>query len=214
MWYLVNMNDLRNTEFVIFDVETTGLSPANGDRIVEIAALKIKNLKPFTKFHSLIDPQREISAGAFAVNGITREMIAGAPKAGEVLPHFLTYIENAVVVAYNVKFDEGFLSYELSLLNQKLAENIIIIDALKMARVLLPYLNRHSLWYVARSLGIEDEQSHRAMADVQMTWQVFLKLLEVASRQKINDTQTFVKRFSCNRGLYRYGKRILHLEKF
>ena len=211
---LVNMNDLKNTEFVIFDVETTGLSPVNGDRIVEIAALKIKNLSPVTKFHSLIDPEREISAGAFAINGITREMITGAPKAGEVLPHFLTYIETAVVVAYNAKFDEGFLSYELSLLNQKLAENIIIIDALKMARVLLPYLNRYSLWYVAKSLGIEDEQSHRAMADVQMTWQVFLKLLEIASRQKINDTQTFVKRFSYNRGFYQYGKRTLHLEKF
>jgi len=190
------MNNYNNTEFIIFDVETTGLSPSGGDRIVEIAALKIKDFKPYTKFHSLINPQRDIFAGASAVNGITREMLHDAPTAQEVLPHFLKYIQNTVLVAYNAKFDVSFVANEVSLLGERFNETMAVIDVLKMARGLLPGLRQYPLWFVAQSLGVEEQQQHRALTDVMLTWEVFRKLIEIAERKNIHDVNGLTKLFA------------------
>ena len=172
------MDDLIKPAFVIFDVETTGLFPETGDRIVEIAALKIVDLQIVDKFHSLVDPKREISFGAYEVNGITPEMLKGAPEAKDVLPRLLKFLGPAHLVGHNVRFDLGFLCHELSLLDMKLHEKTMVVDTLKLARRILPSLDRYPLWLVAESLGIEIEQRHRAMADVELTLQVFQKLIE------------------------------------
>lgn len=171
---------MRKQEFVIFDVETTGLSPHGGDRIVEIAALKIKNLTPVDKFYSLIDPEREVSFGAFQVNGITSEMLMGAPKSSKVLPRFMEFIGSAGLVGHNVKFDLNFICHELSILGLSLDEKALIIDTLKLSRNLLPQIGRHPLWLVAQTLGVKKNQKHRAMADVELIYQVFSKLIELA----------------------------------
>ena len=176
--------ELIKPEFVIFDVETTGLFPETGDRIVEIAALKITNLQIVDKFYSLVDPKREISMGAYEVNGITPEMLQGAPEAKEVLPRFLKFLGAAHLVGHNIKFDLSFLCYELSLLGRKLHEGMMVVDTLKLARSVLPSLDRYPLWLVAESLGIEMDQKHRAMADVELTFRVFQKLIEKKRAQK------------------------------
>ncbi|HOW35433.1 MAG TPA: exonuclease domain-containing protein [Candidatus Omnitrophota bacterium] len=190
------MKNFERTEFVIFDVETTGLSPERGDRVVEIAALKVKNSKALGTFHSLVDPEREISFGAFEVNGISAEMLEGAPKSGEILPDFLKFIDGAVLVGHNVSFDLGFLREELSLNGLSLNSKIPVADTLKMARGLMPNLGRYPLWFVAQSLGIEMRQQHRAMADVYLTYEIFCRLAILAEQKGINDTQTFVQLFS------------------
>ena len=172
------MSNIKNLEFIIFDVETTGLSPVGGDRIIEIAALKIKDLKPVDQFHSLIDPQREIFADSIQVNGITPEMVAGSPKSNEVLPKFLAFLGKAVLVGHNVKFDLGFLCYELALAGKWLSDKTVIVDTLKMSRELLPHLGRYSLWFVADCLGVKKEQTHRAQSDVELTYDVFCRLVK------------------------------------
>lgn len=180
------MGTLKNEEFVVFDVETTGLSPAYGDRIIEIAALRIKNLKFLDSFHSLINPERPISWGAQRVNGISDEMVAQAPTAKQILPEFLRFIEGACLVGHNLRFDLGFLKHELERMDSSL-EKFPSVDTLKMARSFIPYLSSYSLLSVASALEVGYAQKHRAMADVEMTGHVFKKLLTVAEQKKIMD---------------------------
>ncbi len=187
------MITIRKSEFIIFDVETTGLSPTFGDRVIEIAALKIKNLKPMDEFHSFVDPQRKISWGAFLVNGISQEMLEGAPKAREVLPKFMEFLGEGYLIGHNVGFDLGFLTNELTLIRYPLEKEFMALDTVKMARMFLPGLRRYPLWFVARSLGIDRIQQHRAMSDVRLTFEVFCRLIEIAERNDIHDLSTLTK---------------------
>src|SRR5437868_6642802 len=126
--------NIKNTEFVVFDVETTGLSAIDGDRIIEIAAMKIRGEKVIDKFYSLVNPQRLIPPGASRVNNITDDMVADAPSAIEVLPQMVSFISSSCVAGHNVRFDLGFLAYELALMGRKLNEGTPAIDTLKMSR--------------------------------------------------------------------------------
>ena len=190
------MSGMKQKEFVVFDVETTGLSPLSGDRIIEIAAWKIKDLKPTKKFHSLINPEREISWGAYQVNGISQAMVAQVPKAKEVLPRFLEFIDGSLLVGHNVKFDLGFLSHELSLLGLPWEDKTAAIDTIKMARALLPGLMSYSLASVSEAFGIEMNQRHRAMSDVELTFAVFRHLLENAARKELTSVDVIINLFS------------------
>ena len=89
-------------EFTIFDVETTGLFPYSGDKICEIAAVRVdSSCKRPKKFSALVDPERAISYGAFSVNGITSRMVAGKPTIDKVLPGFLEFAKESILVADN-----------------------------------------------------------------------------------------------------------------
>ncbi len=186
---------IHNTEFVIFDVETTGLSPRWGDRLIEIAGLRLKKMKPVGRFESLVNPRRLISPGAMAVNGISQDMVDGAPAADEVLPRFLAFARGACLVAHNARFDVGFLNSELSLTGGRLDLEAPVIDTLKMARLLLPGLGRYSLAVVARFFGAVQQQTHRAMSDVMLTYEIFAPLLSLAGERKINDIQDLAAHF-------------------
>ena len=190
------MSMIKDKEFVVFDVETTGLSPMNGDRVVEIAALKIRDFKVVDEFHSLVNPGREISYDAFLVNGISQKMVQDAPMASTVMPAFCGFIEGTCLVGHNVKFDLGFLTNELLLLGLKLHPRTVALDTVKMARVLIPGLNSYSLASVSYSLGITQIQRHRAMSDVQMTWEVFERLRQNAERKALSDWKTWMELFT------------------
>ena len=189
------MKNFIDDEFVILDVETTGLSAAGGDRIIELAALKIKGLQTATQFHSFINPEREISPEAFAVNGINAEMLADAATAQEILPDFFEFLGEDIVVGHNIKFDLGFLLQEASRARLSWGDNIPTICTVKMARALLPEIARYPLWLVAQTLGIETAQEHRALSDVHLTWAVFRRLLDRANRRDITDSQMLVRLF-------------------
>lgn len=175
------MQNLKEKEFVVFDVETTGLSPASGDRIIEIAALKVKNLKPGERFHSMVDPQRPLSFAAFEVNGISEQMLAGAPRCCDILSDFLKFIGTATLIGHNIRFDLNFLYYELELAGIKLAREVKSVDTIYLARQMMPQLKRYPLWLVADALGIRESQKHRAMADVDITFEVFYRLIHMAN---------------------------------
>lgn len=170
---------LAEAHFTIFDFETTGLYPYRGDRICEIGAIRVKpGLSKQTKFHSMVDPKRSISKSAFFVNGITEDMLKGAPTIEEILPVFIKFIEKSVLVAYNAGFDLGFLEYALGG-EKSILNDYAVVDALTLARRLFPSIGRYNLSNVARSLGIRSDKKHRAMSDASMTLKVFEKELSI-----------------------------------
>ncbi len=181
------MKDFKNTEFVVLDVETTGLSPANGDRVIEVAALKVRDLCVVDRFHSLIDPERPLSYGAFLVNGITPEMLKDAPTAREVLPDLFDFLGKACLVGHNIRFDLGFLWQEVRLSGRDWGHKHQALDTVRLARWLIPELRHYRLQAVAYHLAIDEVQQHRAMADVELTWAIFSKMLEMAFRRDVSE---------------------------
>lgn len=176
---------LDRASFTIFDVETTGLYPYSGDRICEIGALRVgPKGKMAKRFHSLVDPKRPISYGAFSVNGITDCMVKGKPTIRDILPNFLKFIDGSVLVAYNAGFDLGFIECALGE-DRQILEDYYIIDALRLARRLFPAAGRYNLKVLCDSLGIRSGSEHRAMADVLMTWKVFEKELNLLRLQGV-----------------------------
>lgn len=193
--------NLEEIEFTIFDTETTGLDFEGGDRIVEIAGIRFKGKKKIAVFHILVNPQRPISAGAFQVNRISPEMLKDAPKMDTALPGFLEFIQGSCLCSYNAPFDLGFLNREIKLAGKGLlSKDTAVIDILLMAKMLLPGLNRYALWFVADKLGVKIEQKHRALSDVELTWEVFNRLKEILIQKGIIDFNNFLNLFGINPG--------------
>ncbi len=190
--------DLNEVEFTIFDTETTGLAPEAGDRIIEIAAIKFRAKNRTGEFEALVNPHRQISEAAFAVNKISPDMLKNAPEIKEVMPKFINFIQGTCLCSYNAGFDLEFLNNELKIIGQNNLEDIIVVDILKMARRLLPGLERYALWFVAERLGIKTQQIHRAFSDVELTLGVFNRLKEILETKGILDFLNFSHLFTIN----------------
>lgn len=190
--------DINEVEFTIFDTETTGLEPESGDRIVEIAGIRFRGQEKIATFQTLVNPGRPISEAAFAVNQITAEMLKDAPAINTILPEFLKFIQGSCLCSYNAGFDWGFLNNELRLAGMPVLKDIVVVDILKMAKRLLPGLERYALSFVADKLGVKMAQKHRALSDVELTWEVFHKLKEILSRKDIFDFANFASLFGIN----------------
>ncbi len=188
--------NIEDIELVIFDTETTGLDPSSGDRIVELAALKFKGLEKISEFQTLVNPGRPISEAAFAVNKISPEMLKDAPQPKEAIPKFIDFIQGSCLCSYNAGFDLEFLNNEFKILGIPALKDILIIDALKMAKRLMPGLERYALWFVADTLGIKTKQQHRAFSDVELTLAVFNKLKDMLKTNKITDFNKLIGLFS------------------
>lgn len=177
------MSFLKSYSFTAFDVETTGLDPRRGDRIVEIAGVKIENgvVQGEKTFVSFVNPQREISAAAGVVNRILAEELIGAPPIEEVLPSFLSFTSGSILVAHNAPFDISFLEAE----KEGCWGYIEIPDCLctlQLSRSAFPHEYQHNLDTVARRLKLKStEVRHRALPDVLLTAQAFLKMIDVSN---------------------------------
>ncbi len=164
--------------YTVFDTETTGLSPYKGDRVIELAALKIIDGKISQEtFVTLINPERNIPYAASSVNGITDAMVKDAPVMFDVLPYFMEFIGDSVIVAHNAKFDMRFLESEIKLcgLDNKLPQSICTVE---MSRKLFPYQRYHNLDVVTKRIGVKISDRHRALGDVIATAEVFLRFIE------------------------------------
>jgi DNA polymerase-3 subunit epsilon len=166
---------LADVEFAFFDVETTGLSPAYGHRVCEIACLCSRGGVEIARFESLVDPQRPISAGAYHVNHITPQMLAGAPSFDAIAGPLLALMQDAVLVAHNAPFDLGFLAAELEIAQLPPPEGLVI-DTLALARRTYNF-SRNGLSVLASALGLETGLAHRAMGDVWTTYQLLDRIL-------------------------------------
>jgi len=157
------------------DVETTGLDSTTGDRVCEIALLRVCGDQEIGRFESLVHPQRPMTPGAMAVNGITDAMLVDAPPFAAVLPQVQALLQDAVLVAHNARFDVGFLRYEWQIAGQTLP-SLAVVDTLALAQA--HYRFRHnSLGAIASELGIIPTSLHRAMADVLITRQVWQRFV-------------------------------------
>ncbi|MCM8792009.1 MAG: exonuclease domain-containing protein [Candidatus Omnitrophica bacterium] len=191
-------NHIDEIEFTIFDTETTGLEPQQGDRIIEIAAIKFKKDKILGNFESLINPLRHIPKTTQNINHITDEMVRNAPTIDKIIPSFLEFIQGSYLCAYNASFDFVFLQNELKLINLNLLKDTIVVDLLKMSKRLLPGLPRYALRFVAENLGIKTENLHRAFADVMISFEIFKKLKNILLSKGICDVDNFSHLFALN----------------
>ncbi len=170
--------------FVVFDIETTGLKPQEC-KITEIGAIKIENGEIVDKFSQLINPQVPIPQNITELTGISDDMVADKPAIDEVLPKFLDFCAGATVVAHNANFDCGFIRYNAAALN--LGFHNKIIDTLKMSKELFPNERKHSLDTVCKRLDVSLENHHRAVDDATATAEVFLKLAKMTKTNTSGD---------------------------
>ena len=161
----------------ILDVETTGLSPGRGDRVCEVAVLRVRNAEETGAWETLIDPVRPISPGASAVNGITDAMVRGAPRFEAVADRLLAEIGDAVLVAHNSAFDLGFLRAEFRRAGRELPD-LPVLDTLLLARRRFTFPS-NSLPRIAAAFELPTPFAHRAMGDVRTTCQVLHRLLRM-----------------------------------
>jgi DNA polymerase-3 subunit epsilon len=165
---------------IILDTETTGLDPALGHRIIEIAAVEIVNRRFTDKhYHQYVNPEREIDAGALEVHGITVEFLADKPKFREVAKEMLEFIEGAELIIHNAPFDVGFLDHELALLELQSLKNYCpqVTDTLKMAKGLHPG-KRNSLDALCERYQIDNSSRslHGALLDARLLAEVYLSM--------------------------------------
>lgn len=163
------------SDYVVFDLETTGISPAR-DAIIEISALKVEGGIVVEEFSTLVNPHRHIPAGATAVNGITDEMVADAPDLQEVMEAFLRFIGNRILVGHNIHtFDTNFVyDAALELFGQEMKNDYV--DTLYLARRCIPQLAHHTLGDVSAYFGIDTKGAHRALNDCYMNQKCFEQL--------------------------------------
>ncbi len=166
----------QTTNYIVLDLETTGLHP-HQSAITEIAAIKFDGNQVLDSFHTLINPQRTISAGITRLTGITNAMVADAPFIQEVMPLFQDFLQGDIIVGHNVSFDFRFLNHYHYLSFQEYLNNETICT-MKLARRYLSSLPNKKLMTVCEYLGIENSQAHRAMSDARATLEVFQYFLQ------------------------------------
>lgn len=158
--------------YVIFDLETTGISP-NYDEVIEISALKVKGGEVVDEFNTLVNPGRKIPFGATKVNGITNTMVAEAPAFSHVLAEFLDFAEGLVLVGHNIaRFDMKFIWRDAEQYFGEIPQNNYV-DTLQVARKHLPKMEHHRLVDLAEHYGISSEGAHRALNDCYMNQKVY-----------------------------------------
>lgn len=168
---------LDSIRFVIFDVETTGISPRSGHRVIEIGAVCLEDGVKTREFHSLIDPGRKIPATAQRIHGICDAMLRGQPPPDRVYPAFHRFIQGAVLVAHNARFDLSFLQYEFSRLGMSMINPVRC--TLALSRRYLPELPNHRLQTVAQHLLgalLDQTRPHRALDDARLAARVWMAL--------------------------------------
>lgn len=162
---------------VVFDFETTGLSPAQGDRAIEIGAVLLQSGVVVDRFQALMNPGFAVSRFIADYTGIDNHMLASAPPCSEVMQQFADFIQNYNLVAHNASFDWRFLQHELAAIDRT-PHNQITCSML-IARRLVQTAPKHSLGELVEYLDIEsDGVFHRALDDAEMTARLWLKLVQ------------------------------------
>lgn len=165
---------------IFLDTETTGLYPAQGHRIIEIAAVEVINRRlTRNHFHVYLNPDREIDPAAQEVHGITLEFLQDKPRFPDIVDEFLDFIAEAELIIHNAPFDVGFLNMELGKIDRANVEEATagIIDTLKMAKEMRPG-QRNNLDALCRHYGIDNSQRtlHGALLDAELLADVYLAM--------------------------------------
>lgn len=189
---------LSELEYVIFDLETTGLYAEQGDEIIEFGAIRLKGLEITTEsFQSLVKPPRTIPEAASAVHGITDKDVSKSPPVSEILPKFYEFCGNSYWVAQNARFDLSFILRDMKRLGINFRQSFAI-DTIGISKILFPFESRHNLDVMMARLGISKiGDRHRSLDDCRFTALVlieFIKLLENQGITELKDIESaFIK---------------------
>ncbi|MFQ9933607.1 MAG: PolC-type DNA polymerase III [Lachnospiraceae bacterium] len=170
--------------YVVFDIETTGLSAAY-DKIIEIGGVKVQGGVIVDKFSEFINPQMPIPFKIEQLTSINDSMVMEADTVDAVLPRFLEFCEGAVMVAHNADFDMSFIFKNASDLG--IDFKCTIVDTVSLARVLIPSISRYKLDTVAKAVGVTLEHHHRAVDDAGCTAEIFVKFIQMLKDRNITN---------------------------
>ena len=168
--------------YVVFDLETTGFSSVK-DKIIEIGAVKVENGEITDKYSTFVNPKIPIPFRITQLTSITDEMVMNAPDIEVILPQFLEFVGDAVLVAHNASFDVSFI--EENCRNQGGEPDFTSVDTVGLARVLLPTLSKFKLNVVAKALNISQEHHHRAVDDARVTAEIYVKFIQMLEERGI-----------------------------
>ncbi|CAN7766447.1 3'-5' exonuclease [Variovorax sp. LjRoot130] len=177
---------LVDLAYTVFDTETTGLDPSQGDEIIQIGAARIVNGKLLRQesFEQLIDPGRSIPAAGIPIHGITPAMVAGQPGIAEILPIFHAFANDTVLVAHNAAFDMRFLQLKEASTGVRFDQPVL--DTLLLSAVASPHQASHELEAIAERFGIAVLGRHTALGDAILTAEVFLRLIPLLADKGIH----------------------------
>lgn len=181
-----NDKDMNQT-FIVFDIETTGLSFKH-DMITEIGAVKVMNGEIIDSYSALVNPGRPIPAKIVELTGITDDMVVDKPKIAQILPEFLEFVGDSAVVAHNASFDVSFIKAQAEKIDREF--DPVVLDTLTLARLLLKDLKRHKLKQVAKYLKkIKLDNHHRAVDDAMATAKIFCRFISMLKDREITDME-------------------------
>ncbi len=191
-------------EFVAFDLETTGLS-ARTDKIIEIGTVILRDGREVDRFQTFVDPKRRLEPKIVELTGITDEMLKGAPTIDEVMPKFLEFCGDRVLVAHNSDFDTGFLRSACQELG--LPFMLTAADTLILAQNLMPQLGKFKLDIVANALSLPEFNHHRAADDANICGLIMLKFFTMLQERGIHNLQGINQAMESLRSASRIGDR-------
>ena len=181
---------MKDTEYVVLDLETTGLSKRR-HRITEIAAVKCRGKAVIGEFQTLVNPERHIPSFITRLTGIDDDLVKDAPTIDKVLPSFLDFLNDAIIVAHNATFDYGFIEHNARRYGRTLSNERLCTR--KLANRMLPELPSKKLGAICESLEIVNDQAHRAMADTKATAKIFAHFLHVLKESGIHSRNDVVR---------------------
>ncbi|MDF2938070.1 MAG: polC [Paenibacillaceae bacterium] len=174
---------LKEAEYVVFDIETTGLSVIN-NKIIEIAGVKMRDEKVIDRYATFVNPHERIPYNIQQLTNINDDMVRDAPELADVLPKFREFVGDAVLVAHNARFDIGFIQANLKSLGQPPMDNPVL-DTLELARLLMPNLKNHRLNTLSDKFKVSLENHHRAVDDAEALGFVLFHLIKEAENRRI-----------------------------
>ena len=177
---------LAETDFVVFDLETTG-AKTPPCRVTEIGAYRVKNGAITDEFHTLVNPETTIPAFISQLTGITNQMVSRAPKFREIAADFLDFIGDSVLVAHTAHFDMRFLNHEIGRIYTDYRVANHHLCTVQLSRKLLPHIENHRLNTVAQYFSVALINHHRAAEDARATAHIFVNLLEELKTRGISD---------------------------
>jgi DNA polymerase-3 subunit epsilon len=175
---LKNLQKFMNELFL--DTETTGLSPNDGHKIVEIACIETSDLiSTKSIFHKIINPRRDVPNGAYKIHGFSTEFLKDKETFDKIADEFVGFIKDKKIIIHNASFDLGFLNYELKLIKKNEIKRNNVIDSLEVARNKFPGAS-NSLDALCRRFGIDlsKRTKHNALLDCELLREVYINLLD------------------------------------
>lgn len=161
-------------DYVVLDLETTGLSP-NKNEIIEIAAIKVKNDKVLEVYNKLIKPDNGISEFITSITDISKEMIENAPNIKDVIKEFNDFINDEIIIGYNICFDLNFIS-DKSIKHLGKDINNKYIDVMKLVKTVFPQIKHYKQTDIADLFNIDTDSAHRALKDCEMCKKIYEKI--------------------------------------